>query len=126
LIGSPWLAVTVRYQTCIAAWFKAWPELSGYEDVPGYRDLPWLSRKKLDHLALWHGLRSESFWRAFFFIATFEIVAHILVWNWDLDDWPRDLLKSLPLILAMPWLAAARKRHIRNMLDGSPESIEMR
>jgi hypothetical protein len=116
----------VRYRTGIAAWLNAWSELSGYDDVSGYRDLPWPARKKLDHLALWHGLRSEGFWRASFIVAIFEIVAHIFVWHWDLDDWPRDLLRSVPLILAMPWLAAARKRHIRHMLDVSSASIEMR
>ena len=110
----------------LTAWLKGWSELSGYDDVPGYRGLSWTARKKLDHLALWRGLCSEGFWRALFIVIVFCMIARILTWHWDLSGWPRDLLRSVPIMLALPWLAAARKRHIQSLLNASRPPSEMR
>ncbi len=100
----------------LASWLKGWSDLAGHNEIPGYRELPWLSRKKLDHRALWRGLCSEGFWRAAAIVLMGVTVAHILGWHWDLTDWRQDLLRVLPILLATPWLAAARKRHLRAML----------
>ena len=102
-----------------SAWFAACRELTGYDDVPGYHQLRWRSRKKLDHLALWRGLRSAGFWRACVVVLILGLVAQILCWHLDLTGWRRDLLKSLPVLFTMPWLAAARKRHLRDLLGAA-------
>lgn len=54
-------------QSRISDWFPTWREITGYTDVPGYVQLPWLQRKRLDHAILWAGVWM-GFWRAFFIV----------------------------------------------------------
>jgi hypothetical protein len=103
----------------LSAWLAACRELTGYDGVPGYSRLRWRDRKRLDHLALWRGLRSSGFWRACIVVLNLCLVAQILCWQFDLAGWRHDLLKALPILLATPWLAAARKRHLRDLLDST-------
>jgi hypothetical protein len=111
----------MTYRNAIPNWLVAWREIAGYDDVPGYRQLPWLQRKKLDHVVLWRGFWSEGFWRAFFVVLTLVVLALIICWHWDLAGWRRDLLRCCPPLGAIPWLAAARKRHLRALLDPGGE-----
>ena len=101
------------FQRSIAAWFSAWRDIGGWDDLPAYRQLSWWRQRQLDLLALWRGLRSEGFWRAAGIVLIAALVIRILGWHWDLTQWQLDLARCLPAILAVPWLAAARKRHIR-------------
>ena len=100
----------------ISAWLAAARELVGYDDVPGYRELSWWQRKKLNHLVLWRGICSEGFWRALFIVVALGLAALIICWRWDLTGWQRDILRSCPPLIALPWLAAARKRYLRALL----------
>jgi hypothetical protein len=103
-------------QSTIGAWLAGVPELTGYNDVPGYRELAWWQRKTLDQLVIWRGIGSAGFWRAMSVVVALDLVTLIICWRWDLTGWHRDILRCCPPLIALPWLAAARKRHLRALL----------
>jgi hypothetical protein len=103
----------------IITWLHACKDLFGYDDIPGYRRLHWLSRKKLDALALCRGVCKKGFWRAFSAVLFSDLLIHVSIWRHDLDGVSGDILRTLSPLLAMPWMAAARKRQLRALLKGS-------
>jgi hypothetical protein len=98
------------------AWAGAWRQVITYDDVPGYLELSWWRRKQLDHLVIWRGLGAEGFWRAAFFVVVIGLVTLIISWRLDLSGWRSDILRACPSLVALPWLAAARKRHLRALI----------
>ena len=109
------------HRNCIKTWLDACRELKGYADIPGYRQLSWFERKRLDLLIIWPAILSERFWRAAIFVLITSLIANIVCWKLDLTAWQRDLLRSLPVILTAPWIAACRKHHLRKILDARNE-----
>jgi hypothetical protein len=87
-----------------------------YDEIEGYRELPFLERKKIDHLIVWRSLRTAGFWRAASWLLMIGLSLRIVSWQLDLTGWRRDLLGCVPLLIAAPWVAAGRKRHIRKLL----------
>jgi hypothetical protein len=106
----------MRIRESFLFWLSGWHDLASYDDVEGYRQLSWGRRKALDHRILWRGIRSEGFWRALFFVGALAVVCLAITWRLDLAGWQRDLLRCCPILTAIPWLAAARKRHLRALI----------
>ena len=100
----------------ITVWLKNWRDIAIYAAIPGYRDLPWTARKKLDHQALYLAIYSRNFWRAAFVVMVGLTLAYITIWRFDLSGLQRDLLRCLPFVLAAPGLAAMRRRLIVKLL----------
>jgi hypothetical protein len=96
--------------------FRACAEILNYEDIPGYSELSWAARKKLDHQALCAAVCSATFWRAVFVVLAAVLLAHILCWRFDLTGWQRDLLRAVPIVLVAPGFAAMRRRLIEKLL----------
>jgi hypothetical protein len=79
---------------------------------------------------LWCGIRAEGFWRALFVVNALAVVCLAITWRLDLTGWQRDLLRCCPILAAIPRPAAARKRHLRALLDAggyakSADQIDM-
>lgn len=97
-------------------WRAGWTALLDHRDVPGYRDLCWCTRAWLDHRAAWGALATRGFWRIAFCTAASVTFAQILIWQHDLSGWQRDLLYSLPAVMAAPWMARGRRRQLRRLV----------
>ncbi len=100
----------------ILRWLHGVADLFTYHQIPGYRRLTWLARKRLDVRVIGCALRSAGFWRAVFGLLVATVLAQSLSWHFDLQGAGRDVCRALPMIFFAPWLGAARKRHIVSML----------
>ena len=72
--------------------------------------MPWLARKKLDCQVLALAAVEPGFWFATLIVLAGALLANILCWHFDLDGGQRDLLRSVPFILAAPGAATLRRR----------------
>ena len=95
---------------------RGWRDLARYRRIPGYRNLSWIQRKRLDHLALWHALRAGWFWRILLWLFAGLELSWLLIWMLDLAGAARDLVRSLPFVAAIPALAAGRRREILKLV----------
>lgn len=111
-----WCACGMRLRNVATSWLDGCRYLAAYDKIPGYRRLPWLARKRLDHQAVAMLLRSPLFWRAVFAIGGANVAMHVLAWHLDLNGAARDLLRALPLLVAFPWLVFARRGFIEALL----------
>lgn len=100
----------------IISWLRGAVDLLTYDQIPGYRRLTWLARKRLDVRVIGCALRSAGFWRAAFGLVVATVLVKSLSWHFDLQGAGRDVCGALPIIFFAPWLGRARKRHIGTML----------
>jgi len=106
-----------KLPTFIRYWLKGCREIVNYAEIPGYRDLAWAARKKLDHRAVCLTVCSAEFWKIVFIAGSAVLLAHILTWQFDLVGWQRDMLRCLPILMAGPGLAVLRRGLIEQLLD---------
>ena len=106
----------MRLRDVATSWLDGCRYLAAYDKIPGYRGLPWLARRRLDHQAVAKLLRSPLFWRAAFSIGVVNVAMHVLAWHLDLAGAARDLLRALPFLIALPWLAFVRRGFIEALL----------
>ena len=78
--------------------------------------MSWPARKKLDCQALALAAAEPALWFATLIVLAGALLANILCWHFDLDGWPRDLLRSVPFILAAPGTATLRRRLIVRLI----------
>jgi hypothetical protein len=108
-----------RFGRAVLRWGAGWRHLSEHRNIRGYRDLPPLRRLVLDHRVAWMAVRTAGFWRAFFMLAVLVALSRIVVWDLDLEGWRRDAVSAAATLPVMPWMALARRRHIRAILARS-------
>ncbi|MFQ5636109.1 MAG: hypothetical protein ACE5G3_12370 [Gammaproteobacteria bacterium] len=99
-----------------ADWLDGCRHLLAYDRSPRYRRLPWIDRKLIDHRVAAGLLCSAPFRRALFLVCAATVGMHVIAWRLDLVGAPRDLLRAVPLMLSIPWLASARRRRILALL----------
>ena len=104
------------------SWTRGWPELARHHDVPGYRELGHVARLVLELAVLRSALVARDTWGAALACIAVGLAARIVAWDLDLSGWRRDALLCLPILLAAPWVAAGRRRHIAQLLgaDDTP------
>lgn len=86
-------------------------------EVPGYSQLPWHSRCKLNVLAFVVFLRSAACLHMLCAAVAWLLVSYILVWTHNLRGFAATALPSTALFWLLPWLAAIRRRQIGVLLD---------
>jgi len=106
----------MRLPSVARSWIGGCRCLAAYDNIPGYRRLRWLERKRLDCQAIAMLPRSRSFWRGVVWIGVANLAMHSLAWHLDLVGAARDLLRALPFLLVFPWLASARLACMRTLL----------
>ncbi|MBT8440909.1 MAG: hypothetical protein KJO76_00880 [Gammaproteobacteria bacterium] len=100
----------------IGDWLSGCRYLLTYDNLPGYRRLSWRDRKRVDIAATFTLLRSRTFLRGALCVAIAVAIAHILTWRYDMYGARRDLLRVAPILLSLPWLATARRKHVASTL----------
>jgi hypothetical protein len=107
-------AVHKTLQTIVAAC----DSLSRHHAVPGYNQLPWRTRCRLNVQSLGCFLSSQECLHMLAYLLIWLLAGFNLVWRWDV----RDSAAVLPVLLACmwvwPWAAAARRRWIHHLLGG--------
>lgn len=88
-----------------------------YADIDGYRELGFRQRKLLDLQVVLRGTRTGGFWKAVLIVLALMLATEILCMHLDLRDWRADLLRCGPFLLIAPWIARARRRQLRLLLD---------
>jgi hypothetical protein len=115
-------------------WWAGWVELALHDAVAGYAALGPLQRLRAELAVAGAALRSGGFWRVTLWCAALALAAQILAWQHDLRGWRRDGLRSLPVAIAAPWVAAGRRRRLEQRLaeplncvtDRAPEAPHSR
>jgi hypothetical protein len=100
----------------IASWVSGCRYLLTYDNLPGYRRLSWLDRKRVDIAAAFILFRSRAFLRGAFYTSVAMVVAYVVTWRYDMYGAGRDLLRVAPILLSLPWIATARRKHILSIL----------
>ncbi len=89
-----------------------------------YRALGWISRRRVDGLVVSRMLRSARFRGAALLLLAIQLLVLGCAWRWDLTGWRRDLLRSAPALLAVPWGVAERRRVIEVILRADGQNRE--
>jgi hypothetical protein len=105
-----------RVQRAVLRWWVGWRHLCERRNIGGYHDLPPRRRLALDQRVAWMAVRTAGFWRAVFMLAVLVALARIAMWELDLEGWRRDALSTAATLPVVPWMARARRRHIRAIL----------
>ena len=100
----------------IAGWTSGCRYLLTYDNLPGYRRLSWLDRKRVDIVVVVTLLRSRAFLRGAFCIGVATVVAYIVTWRCDMYGAGRDLLRVAPILFSLPWIAMARRKYVASIL----------
>ena len=95
---------------------QSYAALLGHNNLPGYRELPWVTRCGLNLHALGYFLCSEECLRLVLYLLVWLLAGFNIVWQLDL----RNSAAALPVLLAClwvwPWLASARRRWVCHIL----------
>jgi hypothetical protein len=97
---------------------RACTDIAAHGSLPGYSQLPWLTCRRLDVLALVAFIRSGELLRLLLWLTVWELLTHILIWSFDLAAGAAAAPPALACVWVWPWLAAARRRHIDQLLAG--------
>ena len=100
----------MQYPQCLCRWCSGWAELAHHSEVAGYCDSGPLVRLRLNVACVAAAAVSPGFWRACLWCLVLGLAAQIVIWTLDLRTWQRDALQCLPVLLAAPWVAGARRR----------------
>jgi hypothetical protein len=100
----------------IASWVSGCRYLLTYDNLPGYRRLSWLDRKRVDIAVVFTLLRSRVFLRGVFYIGVATVVAYVVTWSYDMHGAGRDLLRVAPILFSLPWIATARRKYVASIL----------
>lgn len=87
-----------------------------HRHVPGYRRLPILERVILDHQALWRWIRTADFWRILLHLTALILAVEVISLELHIQGSTRTLLRSIPPLGAVPLVALARHRYLREIL----------
>ena len=85
-------------------------------DPPGYRQLPWFERTRLNVRSLTAFARSVECLHMLAAKAVWSLLAHICVYRLDLPGSVLVQLHLLALVWLLPWAATARRRHLERLL----------
>ena len=92
--------------------------VAGHADAPGYRQLPWLSRCRLNLQSFVMFLCSAACLHVFCALTIWLLVSYIVIWTNDLVGPAAAWLPSAALFWLLPWLGAIRRRRIAELLGG--------
>ncbi|MDP7271226.1 MAG: hypothetical protein QGG65_07795 [Gammaproteobacteria bacterium] len=95
---------------------RAYTNFAGHGLLPGYMQMPLLTRLGLNLRALAAFCCTEEFFRLLACITIWQLVAYIFIWKFDFGLRPAALASALACLWVWPWLAAARRRHIDRLL----------
>jgi hypothetical protein len=87
-----------------------------HHDVPGYCQLPWLTRCRVNVQALLALLCSRRFVRVMLWLAAWLLGSYVLVWTHDLGGPAAAIPPLLALVWVLPWMARARRAEIARLL----------
>ena len=103
-------------QATMRRWAYGWVHLLTYDQIPRYRRLNWMARKRIDCRMVAHAFRSHRCWWAVLQLWVWVVLAYSVSWHMDMGDTARDLFTALPVIVAAPWLSNARRKKIAALL----------
>ncbi len=106
----------IRFCRARTALQRGWAALVHHDGVPGFVHLPWLTRRRLDTRALGRFMASAECLHWLIALLVWWQCAAILVWTFDLRGADAALPFLAACLWAWPWLAAARRRHIAELL----------
>lgn len=100
----------MRLPSAVHRWQSGWADLARHRDVPGCADAGRWRRLVIDLRFVASAPARAGSWRAALWCVALALAALAVTWTLGLDGWQRDALQCLPVLLAAPWVAAARRR----------------
>ena len=102
----------MRLPHLLTSWLGGCRDLLTYDNLPGYRRLSWRARKRADARAAWAILTSRACLRYVLWVGAATLAMYVLTWRLDFAGAGRDLLRAMPGLLSLPWVASSRRRQI--------------
>lgn len=96
--------------------FDAYRDFFSHREIEGYSDLPFRRRKALDFRVIVIALGTGGFWKAVLVVAALALAIETVGLKLDLRDWRLELARMSLFFIIAPWIAGARKRHLRALL----------
>lgn len=109
-------AITRRLRRAATRWCAGWSCLFTDGDAAGDAGLGLPQRLALNARAAGWALRTGSFWGLLGILVAMTLLWHVAVWELDLRGWRRDLPGAVLVMLMAPWVACARRRHVRILI----------
>ena len=97
---------------------RAGSDFFRHGSLAGYVQMPLLTRIRLNSHALVRFIGTAEALRKLSYIIIWQLLAHILVWHFDLFRAGAALPPVLACLWICPWIADARRRHIHELLGG--------
>jgi hypothetical protein len=86
-------------------------------DLPGYQQLPWTTRCRINSLALYAFMGSRQFVRLSLWLIVWLLISYLLIWHYDLRGPLAATLPLLALLWVLPYCAQARRNAIARLLN---------
>ena len=88
-----------------------------HSDLPGYQQLPWTTRCRINARALCTFIGSRQFVRLSLWLIVWLLASYLLVWHHDLYGPLAATLPLLALLWVLPYCAHARRNNIARLLQ---------
>ena len=108
----------------VSRWVSGWAQFRSREELPYYAACGPILRLRIDARALVRAILTRGFAFASLVFVAALLATQVIAWAFDLAGWRRDGLLVLPAVLVAPWVAAARRRQIEQLvtvLAGAPD-----
>lgn len=101
----------------IAALLRGLVDVFRHGDLPGYQQLPWITRWHINARALLAFIGSRQFVRLSLWLTVWLLGSYLLIWHYDLSGPLAAMLPSLALLWVLPCFAHARRKAVARLLQ---------
>jgi hypothetical protein len=88
-----------------------------HSELPGYAQLPWTTRCRINAEALLAFIGSRSCARLTLWLIAWLLASYLLVWHYDLRGPAAATLPLLALLWVLPWCARVRRSEVARLLQ---------
>jgi hypothetical protein len=104
-------------QRAIAALLRGLIDVFHHGDLPGYQQLPWITRCRINWRALCAFIGSHRFIQLSLWLTVWLLSSYLLIWHYDLHGPLAAALPLLALLWVLPYCAHARRNAIARLLN---------
>jgi len=115
--GSRYATLLRLPQRVLPALLRGLNDVFRHCDLPGYQQLPWTTRCRINSLALCAFMGSRQFVRLSLWLIVWLLISYLLIWHYDLHGPLAATLPLLALLWVLPCCAHARRNAIARLLN---------
>jgi len=113
---APFVRLSRVLQQAMTALLQGLIDVFRHSDLPGYSQLPWPTRCRVNTQALRAFIGSRRFVRLSLWLIAWLLGSYLLVWTCDLQGPAAATPPLLALLWVLPWCAHARRSEVARLL----------